>query len=186
MDTFGLIPFQGFSKLLSFGRFQKLFKDQPLIQFNREVSVGDTDVQKSNQLLNSLDSHDLEPASDRLSPRMHPRSKALKILKFYYLFQVLLFIIRYDQTTFVHDLYHLLPLWQFYQVRVFKHIPPLVSDRCNGPGIPHSRNTFNSFENRLIASILFIIYSQSIISLDLDIHFFIFDYHRPDSNWHTW
>ena len=72
VDTFGLIPFQGFSDLLSFGRFQKLFKDQPLIQFNREVSVEDTDVQKSNQLLNSLDSHYLEPASDRLSPRMHP------------------------------------------------------------------------------------------------------------------
>ena len=62
MDNFGLIPFQGFFKLVSFGRFQKLFKDQPLIQFNREVSVRDTDVQKSNQLLNSLDSHYLEQA----------------------------------------------------------------------------------------------------------------------------
>lgn len=62
MDNFGLIPFQGFFKLISFGRFQKLFIDQPLIQFNREVSVRDTDVQKSNQLLNSLDSHYLEQA----------------------------------------------------------------------------------------------------------------------------
>ena len=62
VDNFGLIPFQGFFKLVSFGRFQKLFIDQPLIQFNREVSVRDTDVQKSNQLLNSLDSHYLEPA----------------------------------------------------------------------------------------------------------------------------
>ena len=60
VDTFGLIPFQGFFKLVSFSRFQKLFKDQPQIQFNREVSVEDTDVQKSNQLLNSLDSHYFE------------------------------------------------------------------------------------------------------------------------------
>ena len=133
MDNFGLIPFQGFFKLVSFGRFQKLFIDQPLIQFNREVSVRDTDVQKSNQLLNSLDSHYLEQAgllTDFLQECTHDHRPGLsgphsmrwlfKILKFHCMLKVLLFVIRYDQTTFFHNLYNLSPLWQFYKGRVLK------------------------------------------------------------------